>query len=518
MNTASHRLSPGRAALGVLAFTAIVHLGYHLGIGLDRTDVGPFETVLAQAVAGHFEPGVGPGRFYGPFSGSYPSVLIHAPLYYRLVALAAWPAVAVGVEPLTAVLYAGRLLAAAGTLIAFVALAGLAGLDRPGRRAGALAVALLAASPILGNLVAMVRPDALGVGLQTLGGYLVLRTIRDGGSEPSHRAALRLAAAYAAFAVAFWIKQQNITVAAICSPLLLGAAWQRRLTVGTLIRGFATGLIVGAGYLAIEQLLTGGQMFRSVFVYPGGPFRAINYAGWPHVASILDITFRRSLGLIALVLACGWGLRSWRLGQRLDALYALFLIVELIALVPLCLYNAGAAYNYALQAIVFGCLLAGRSFDRLLTAVASEPSARQWARLGPAAAALLVLMAADLRWVGQTERARIEERAVLAAMSTDAAVSHLPPEARYFVGRHHLNRLFGRAALIHDDWLYGAFEQIEAAPPRDAWLRAALTEGPIRQVVIPGGGQTVPGIADPLPELGYEQVARHGELQVWERR
>ncbi len=503
-----------RAALGLLAFTAIVHLGYHLRIGLDPTDVGPFETVLASAVAGHFEPGVGPAHFYGPFSGANPSVLIHAPLYYRLVALAAWPAVALGADPLLAVLYAGRGLAALGTLIAFLAVAGLANLDGVGRRAGGIAVALLAASPILGNLVAMVRPDALGVGLQTLGALLVLRTIADG-PEASARAGRRLLLAYITFAVAFWIKQQNLTVAGICTLLLAHAAWQGRVAVRPIALAHVAGAAAGAAYLGLEQGLTAGQMFRSVFVYPGGPFRAINYAGWGHVASIVDITARRSAGLIALVLACLIGLRRARFGSRLDGVLAAFLAVELIALVPLCLFNAGAAYNYALQAIVFACILAGRAFDRLLTAFEWQPNA--WARLGPAAAAVLLLMAADLRWVDQTERARAQERAVLAAMGDDDAVAHCPPEARYFVGRHHLNRLFGRADLIHDDWLYGAFEQIEAAPPRDAWLRAALVDGPIRQVVIPGPGRTVPGIAEPLPALGYHQVARHGELQVWER-
>jgi hypothetical protein len=504
------RLPLPRAIAGLLAFAAIVHLGYQLAIGLDPTDVGPFETVLAQAVAGHFEPGVGPGGFYGPFEGENHSVLMHAPLYYRLVALAAWPAVALGAEPLAAVLYAGRWLAFLGTALALASAAGLARLDGSGRRAGWLAAALLAASPILGNLAAMLRPDALGVGLQTFGALLVLGVLR----EPTPwRPGRRLALAYAAMALAFCAKQQNLTVGAL-STLLLGLAWLKgRVRLGPIAAGLASGAAVVALDLAAENALTGGRMFESVFVYPGGPFRAINYAGWAHVASIFDITARRSVGLIALGIACAWGLRRDCLRGGPDVLLRLFLGLELAALVPLCLYNAGAAYNYALQAVVFACILAARGLDRLLAVAAERP-----ARLAPAAAAMVVLVLADVRLVAQTESARKADRATLRAMLADAAVAGTPAESRYFVGRHHLNRLFGRAELIHDDWLYGAFERIDAAEPRDGWLRSALTDGPVRQVVVPGEAQTVPGVGEPLPELGYRQVARHGDLHVWQRR
>ena len=70
----------------LLAMIALAQVGYQVRIGLDPTDAGPFETVLARTVAGHFEANAGPSRFYGPFDGSYPAVLMHAPLYYRLVA------------------------------------------------------------------------------------------------------------------------------------------------------------------------------------------------------------------------------------------------------------------------------------------------------------------------------------------------------------------------------------------------------------------------------------------------
>ncbi len=528
-----------RAILGLLAFAAVVHLGYQLAIGLEPSDVGPFETVLARAVAGHFDRDVGPSGFYGPFSGDNPSVLIHAPLYYRLVALAAWPFVRLGGDPLMTVLYAGRLLAFLGTLLLLTSAVGLARLDGASTRAGAIAAALVAASPILGNLAAMLRPDALGVGLQTFGAWLVLTSLRD-----DSRRSPRLGAAYAAFALAFGIKQQNLTAAVVSSMLLAHAWWRGRLRIGPIVAGHAAALAIVAADLIIENVLTSGRMYHSVFVYPGGPFRALNYAGWVHVASIFDITARRSVGLLALATACLWGLRGrgilpsfrrrpkaegrWPIVRNgllsnldhptidhfsLDATLALFLAVELAALVPLCLFNAGAAYNYALQAIVFGCVLVARALDRLLGESSSLPS-----RLLPAAVAMVVLLLADMRLLVQDTHARAADRAILQAMFADADVARCPSSARYFVGRHHLNRLFGRTDLIHDDWLYGAFEQIGAAEPRESWLRDALADGPVRQVVVPGSGDAVPGVAEPLPDLGYRQIARFGDLAVWQRR
>ncbi len=50
-------------------------------------------------------------------------------------------------------------------------------------------------------------------------------------------------------------------------------------------------------------------MLQSVFVYPAGAFRSINYAGWTHVLSVFDITARKSVGLIAIAAVCSLGLR-----------------------------------------------------------------------------------------------------------------------------------------------------------------------------------------------------------------
>ena len=58
----------------------------------------------------------GPGELYGPFGGRNPLVLIHAPLYYRLAALSAWPIAQTGIHPVIAARLAGRGLSALGLL------------------------------------------------------------------------------------------------------------------------------------------------------------------------------------------------------------------------------------------------------------------------------------------------------------------------------------------------------------------------------------------------------------------
>ena len=519
MDDAPRLLRPrlARPILGLLAFAAIAYFGYAIGLGLSPGDAGPFETVLARAVAGHFDPEIGPGRFYGPFSGANPSVLMHAPLYYRAVALASWPFVAIGTDPLSTVLYVGRALALLGALLTFWAVVGLAQVDDAPRRAAWMTLGLLAASPILGNLATMVRPDVPGVGLQTAGALLVLRALRDEAGR-----ARRLVIASIVFVLAFFAKQQNVTVPAVCA-LLVGVAWLRgRFGFRPIAAGAIAGILTGLAVLGMEAWLTGGQMIRAVFVYPGGPFRAINYAGWVHVQSIFDITARRSIGLIALAIACAASLkgRAWR--GRLDGALGLFLLVELVMLVPLCLFNAGAAYNYALQAIVFACVLVGRALDRLFadSAVVSTTSIVPRWRFGLVAAAvgMIGLALNDVRLMAQDAGLRNREEAAVAALLAESEASDCPPEARYFVGRQHWNRLLGSRALIHDDWLYGAFEQVEVAEPRATWLRSAIADGPIRQVVVPDDGATVPGIPEPLPALGYHRAAKHGDFRLWVRR
>ncbi|GIW88586.1 MAG: hypothetical protein KatS3mg108_2910 [Isosphaeraceae bacterium] len=509
MRTLQRAGTPLRWVPAVVATTAAIHLAYALELAFRAEDVGPFETVLARAVASHFEPGVGPGRFYGPYGADHPSVLMHAPLYYRLTALVAWPWVAAGLDPLGCALGAGRAMAALGSALLLMLTWRLARRDGLCARAGWLAVGLLAGSPLFANLMVMVRPDSLGVAAQTGAAWLGLRAIEESEPRANRRRALVAAAVLAG--LAFLLKQHHLTVASILT-LLVARAWIRGVISAREV-ALAASAWVGTvvGLIAVEAFLTEGRMGRTVFEYPGGPFRHINYAGWVHVASVFDIVARRAVGLIGMGLlgALMVGRAAW---LRTDRFYGLCLVVELAALVPLCLYNAGAASNYALQAVVFGSVLVARLLDRLME---SPPAGwlGRWGSLGILGSAL-VLLGSGARWTIQAESLRTRDRTVARLIASNPVL----PEARYFVAHQEWNRLYGRPDLIHDDWLYGAFEQIGEAEPRQRWLRAALTDGPVREVVTPRHvADRVPGLDEPLEALGYRQVAEVADYRIWRR-
>lgn len=514
-------------AIGAALFlggAALVQVGYHVAIAAETNDVGPFETVLAHAVAAHFDSSAGASRFYGPYDGEHPSVLMHAPLYYRLVAGLAWPAVRMGADPDLSVLYAGRALSALSTLLLVWSVATWARIGRAGVRSAVFASSLLLASPIFGNLMAMVRPDTFGVALQTTAGLLIARLLArtptsqgsaQTASTPGQRAPLALACAL--FALAFAAKQHNVFVAFLCALLLVNAVRTRVVSTRTLAIAGGVGASIAIAYLAAENLWTGGRLWKTVFVYPSGPFRAINYAGWVHVVSIFNIVTRRSLGLIALgaIAACILGRRC--LSDRVDRTLFALLALELCSLVPLSLFNAGAASNYALQAVVFACILVGRAWDRIASIFAQLTARTRAVAAVGAFASCFLIAASDARWVAQTADLRRAEHTAVAAILSDDTNSTPNSESRYFVARQHLNRLFGNDALIHDDWLYGAFETASDAEPRNAWLLSALSTGPVTQVVVEGDSERVPGIDLALPEIGYTRYERHGELTVWNR-
>ena len=81
----------------VLAASALVFLGFRFSLGLGDEDTDLYESPLMLSVARQLV--AGPGDLYGPFGGNNPLVLIHAPLYYRLAALAAWPMAHAGLHP-----------------------------------------------------------------------------------------------------------------------------------------------------------------------------------------------------------------------------------------------------------------------------------------------------------------------------------------------------------------------------------------------------------------------------------
>ena len=504
---------PKQALLCFLGLLATLQVGYQLYLGVQETDVGPFETVLARTVAGHFETTAGPARFYGPFDGTYPAVLMHAPLYYRLVAILAWPAILLGCAPLTASLITGRCLSVAGTALLVWSAASLSSVDRRTRSVGFIVASLLLASPLLGNLAIMLRPDALGVGLQTLGLWLALQATQE---ESGRENRTQLVRAAAVFALAFCVKQQNVTLAFMsCLPVLI-AFRQGRIPLKTVAFAGVAGFVTVFGILGMENLLTSGRMWQTVFVYPSGPFRAINYAGWSHVLSVFDISARRTVGLLALAISCACLLPRPRF-TKLDAFLGTCLLLELLTLAPLCLFNAGAASNYALQAVVLACVIVGRLVDQLVCFWDARREFKPGWRLTPLCLSLVFMAGSHGYWIRVSERVRNSEHKYVQELMANSQVSDLEPSSRYFVTLQHLNRLSGNPSLIHDDWLYGAFERATDAEPRNQWLQRAITEGNVRQVVTPGEEPRVPGLTTPLTDLGFTMIAQHGNLRVWQR-
>ena len=121
----------------------------------------------------------GPWELYGPFGRQNPLVLIHAPLYYHLAAILAWPLSILGLDPISAARLAGRSL----SFVGLGATACSAIRDRSARssapRAAWWAVCLIASSPVVGFMPYTVRPDMLGVALQTTGVFLLLKAIES---------------------------------------------------------------------------------------------------------------------------------------------------------------------------------------------------------------------------------------------------------------------------------------------------------------------------------------------------
>jgi hypothetical protein len=221
-------------------------------------------------------------------------------------------------------------------------------------------------------------------------------------------------------------------------------------------------------------------------------------------------TAKRTGGLLAITFAC---VALGRLQvRRLDAILLVAIGLELALMIKLCLASAGAWYNYAIPSACWLAVLVGRSADRLLE---QTPSPRTILCLS---GACLLLLALDVRNVGSTIRLRRTTDQTLRAVLGDERV-RVERHERYFAGPlQHFNRRFGNADLLHDEWLYGAFEAIGAAEPRREWLRDALDSGSIVQVILPKGAVAVSGVPENLRDVGYEPVAEFGELRVWENR
>src|SRR5207249_2982725 len=110
------RASLLRFAVTVLLLAATLgYQGFQAFWAFEPDDTNHLETPLIAATARQLVDG--PSTLYGPYSGSDPLVLIHAPLYYRLSGLLAWPIARLGHSPMVVAMIAGRSLAFVGLLV-----------------------------------------------------------------------------------------------------------------------------------------------------------------------------------------------------------------------------------------------------------------------------------------------------------------------------------------------------------------------------------------------------------------
>ena len=492
---------------GALLAAAVVYQGWNARIGMGRDDTNHLETPLLLIV----ERGVreGPGVLYGPFTEANPLVLIHAPLYYRLSGLAAGLLTRLGADPVLAAMAGGRGVAALGMLGTLAATWWLARADGAARRAGLWAALLVAAAPVFGSFPVTVRPDTLALAFQTAGVALAL-----GWLHSSRRPVGPLLAAYAAFGLALGTKQSYVVTPALTSAFLLAEAVRGRARLVPIVAAHALGAALTAGYYGLEQWLTGGEMARSAFVV-AGQLRRFSYAGWGQLAAVAFEVVKESAGLIALAAAVVVAAPRRAAGSSLDGRLWAYLLAESALAAWLCVGSTGSWVNYAMPPLVFAAALIARALDR---AISARPPL--W-RLAPILAAAVLELAVDVRYVAISARGRAAEAARLRELFADPVVARHPPEARYFVARPQNNRLYGRIALAHDDWLYTAFEQASAVAPRSEWLQAAVARGPVRLVIVAREAHRDPrrieGTYTLLPALGYRQVGRHDLYDVWER-
>lgn len=491
-----------------LGLSAAMALAYHLLIGFRQEDTNFLETALVLATGRQLTEG--PGALYGPYGGDRISPLIHAPLFYRIAGLAAWPLWASGVDPLEASLIAGRILAAISTLALLFLV------DRLGRRPGAPPISgvwsalLVASSVTLLNFPVSVRADLMALAFQT-GGFLCAVRALDAADRPWRR----MIGMGLAFAAAACLKQHDIGVAVAAYVGLLLAWSQGRFRLVPILASGFLALGVTLAYYGIENVVTRGGLFESAFRVPS-QIREVLPGGWVQVKAAWHSAIRESAPILALIPI------AWLVAPRrgvgglgfFEAWLAFALAIE-IALTTFCFFgSAGAWTNYAFQVIVFASILAGRGLGRFSSARGS--------RIGLALVALVVLfLVVDLgRNCSRRLMEHYRDEAAWVALRADPNIRPFSREETYVALDPGYNRLYGRPDLTHDEWAYSLVEHLGAAPSRSGWLREAVDGGPVRRIVVVGRGEAegIPGVPTPLDRMGYRRVAQHGRFYVWDRR
>jgi hypothetical protein len=545
----------------ILLVSAVCAVGFGAVLAWSQEDAESLETPLLMSVARQLYRS--PWELYGPFGGENPWVLIHAPLYYRVTALAAWPLARAGIDPVLAALVVGRSLSLVGLVVTLVAAFRLARLDGAPPIAGWWTVLLIVTTPLLNSQPYSVRPDMMGIALQTTGLLLVLTVLRS-----KRRRGAMLVAAFAAFALAACVKQHFVVVSAISTVLLL-AAWRRdRYALRLIARGLLTALTLVLLVYGTEELVSAGRMSRAIFLAAANVGH-VHPSDWLRVLIVFFAIIGRSSGISLLLTAAGLSLIQDRPGLvraaiavvgtccvglfdvlqahyflaptdfreailvtavitmlflliplcagferqsiadgQLDAVLWLYMTAELVLVVVLCRASTGAWVNYAIQAVIFGSILASRALARAFASVASIRA------LLPIAVAALSVLSGPLHFVYPAINVRDGDH-----LAKEIIFDHMkgPRHEFFFVDRPGDNRLHGRFDLVYDDWLYPVFESIDLAEPRSGWLVHRLTGGSIRFIVNTSDNRRIPGISETLPELGFAARIQVGPFFVWER-
>jgi hypothetical protein len=545
---------------GVLGTAAALAVGFGLLLAASPLDTEAIESPLLLAVARQLH--AGPWGLYGPYGGQNPLVTIHAPLYYHLAALAAWPLYHLGLQSVSSALLAGRflsILAYFGTLLAAYRIARL---DGAPRRAGLWAAFLIAATPVLAGVPFEVRPDMLGILLQTTGVLCVLAALHS-----QNPGAVPLLPAFAGFALAVCVKQTFVAPALVSTTLLV-AAWRRgRIDLARIERGLLLAFLIVFTVYGIEEFATAGRMSQAVLeaalevpkVHPGSWPRAfvVGYAllhrsvTWvvPLAAagtallaarrSFLSQAFAlASALLVALVVAlvslelvvesniqrtwltgaallsafvvvpiCALAEPGPRPSRRLDASLWLYLFAELALTAFLSRSSTGAWLNYAIQSVVLASIITARALTRAIDAAASKP-------LLIIGLAVLLPLVSVSKYVYRTAREREIQRLALSMIFEHLRCS---PSETFFVDRPGDNRIHGRLDLVYDDWAYAVFESLRLAEPRVSWLGHALRAGPVRYVINTSDQIKASALPDTFPRMGYVASIQVGPFYVWER-
>jgi hypothetical protein len=533
-----------------------------LFMAIERADVEASESPLMLAVARQLVHG--PRELYGPYGWGNLLVLIHPPLYYRLAALGAWPMARAGLDAETAARVAGRALSMAGFAAMLAGAFFLARMKGAPRIAGWWAVLLTAATPVYGGLPFEVRPDVVGIALQTWGVVLVLSELLA--DRPRTH---KILVAFACFALAGCTKQHLVVAPGVSMFFLIGAWAGGRLGWRTIAGALLFDVIILCSYYGLEEWATAGRMSRSVFA-AAREASVIHASTWQNAGEFMLVLCWKCVGMILLAASslaavaspagrrrtplttpgialvglvaaltivqlfvvttwisglivlglivtmvcfapnCAVALgQAWR-ARGIDLALALSLAGELALIAFLVRQSTGAWYNYAVPGVCFASILVARALARAL-----ERPLPARAILGVSIAVLAVPAFAltDVKEIIARRRAD----SLLTRKLFEGADK--APDTFFFVDRPGLNRVHARADLVYDPWLYPVFESMRLAEPRSVWLARALETGPVRLIVTSTQQSRIDGIPASLPELGYAR-SRFGPWLVWrlERR